>query len=155
LTVLPPEARTATALYLHPGQIAVSDRPLTISTVLGSCVAVCLWDEARGTGGMNHYLLPVSPKGSASARYADHAVPELVARVRSAGGGGALVAKVFGGACVIEAFHHDQLGDRNVEAARELLRRAGVPIVAEDVGGRRGRKLHFCLADGRVAVRVL
>ena len=149
---------TGEPVYLHPGQLVAADKPVVVSTVLGSCVAVCLWDERLKIGGINHYLLPVAPRGSESPRYADTAIPQLVAQVRALGSmNGSLVAKVFGGACVIEAFahHREQLGQRNIEVARTLLAKAGVKVVAEDVGGRRGRKLFFSLADGSVAVKAL
>ena len=150
--------RTGEPYYLHPGQLVASDAPILVSTVLGSCVAVCLWDQGLRLGGINHFLLPVGPHGESSTRYADQAIPQLVARVRAMGSvNGSLVAKLFGGACVIAAFsrQREQLGARNVAAARELLARLGVQVVAEDVGGERGRKLLFSLVDGSVAVKVL
>jgi chemotaxis protein CheD len=145
-------------VYVQPGQLAASATPLTYSTVLGSCVAVCLWDPGLRVGGMNHFLLPEAPEWERSPRYGGPAVEELVARVRALGSrNGTLTARVFGGACVLDAFrdreHH--LGLRNVEVARERLRAAGLPIVAEDVGGNRGRRLYFSLVDGSAMVRIL
>ena len=66
-------------------------------------------------------------------------------------------AKVFGGACVLEAFREDRndLGAKNVEAARHFLEAESIPIIAEDVGGRAGRKLVFHTEDGRASVRKL
>lgn len=145
-------------MYLQPGQLVASAEPLVISTVLGSCVSVCLWDPVARVGGMNHFLLPEGPEGEPSARYGAPAIDALIARVRMLGSrNGSLTAKLFGGACVIEAFRRrdGHLGARNVEIARERLQFARVPIVAEDVGGSRGRRLLFSLADGGVAVRVL
>lgn len=145
-------------IYLQPGQLIASAEPVTLSTVVGSCVAVCLWDPLLKIGGMNHYLLPEAPESEHSPRYGRPAIEQLVAGVRALGSrNGNLTARVFGGACVLEAFRGraQHLGLRNVEAARERLRAAGLQIVAEDVGGKRGRRLQFSLADGSVCVRVL
>jgi chemotaxis protein CheD len=149
---------SASGVYLQPGQLVAAAEPLTISTVLGSCVAVCLWDPEARVGGMNHFLLPEGPGGELSPRYAAPAIDALVARVRALGSrNGSLTAKRVGGACVIDAFRRPvgHLGERNVDAAREQLAVAGVPIVAEDVGGSRGRRLQFSLADGSAVVKVL
>ena len=54
----PAADRLRRAAYLQPGQLIAAPEPLEISTVLGSCVAVCLWDRRRGQGGANHFLLP-------------------------------------------------------------------------------------------------
>ncbi len=145
-------------VYLQPGQLVASADPLILSTVLGSCVAVCLWDPFARVGGMNHFLLPEGPDGEASPRYAGPAIDELIARVRALGSlNGGLTAKLFGGACVIEAFRRRErsLGGRNVEIARARLLAARVAVVAEDVGGSRGRRLRFSLADGGATVKVL
>ena len=57
-------------VYLHPGQLVVSAAPCSVSTILGSCVAVCVWDEETGIGGMNHFLLPnFAGRGLSSARF--------------------------------------------------------------------------------------
>ncbi len=70
-------------IYLHPGQFAVSAHDCTMSTILGSCVGVCLHDPEARVGGLNHYLLPTQGGGT-SARYGDVAIPpETIARLRS------------------------------------------------------------------------
>jgi len=75
--------------YVQPGQLVVSAVPRTLSTILGSCVAVCLWDPAVAAGGMNHYLLPSGPRAAAaSPRFGEVAVPDLVQRLVGLGGDG-------------------------------------------------------------------
>jgi chemotaxis protein CheD len=150
----------ATNKYLPPGQICASWEPARISTILGSCVAVCLWDEERGVGGMNHFLLPSGTRGThpAAQRFGDVAVPRLIEKVLEVGGRrDGLRAKVFGGACVLAAFRGRQphLGTRNVEVAFGILKAEGIPILAEDVGGSRGRKLVFSTWDGDAWVKEL
>ena len=139
--------------------MVASATPCCISTILGSCVAVCIWDEAAGVGGMNHYLLPhFAGKGVASARFGNFATTELLKRLKAAGARPETMrAKVFGGASVLESLRGvgGALGQSNVELARKLLREAGIPIVAEDVLGARGRKLIFRTDDGSARVRLL
>lgn len=146
--------------YLPPGQILASWEPARITTILGSCVAVCVWDPELGVGGMNHFLLPrgSATTSTAAGRFGSLAVPRLIENVLAFGGRqDDLRAKVFGGACVLEAFRGGtrHLGTQNVEAAFEVLRKESIPVVAEDVGGDRGRKLVFSTSDGSAWVRAL
>ena len=105
-------------VYLQPGQLYASAQPSAVTTVLGSCVAVCLWDPIEAVGGMNHYLLPFfAGAGQGSPRFGNFAMTELVDRLVALGASkGRLQAKVFGGACVLEAFQARQghLGEKNV-----------------------------------------
>jgi chemotaxis protein CheD len=135
----------------------VSAEPVRLTTIVGSCVSVCLWDPSHRIGGMNHFLLPFGGgTGPASLRFGNTAIARLVESVLELGAARAgLVAKVFGGACVIDAFleRGEHLGIRNAQAAVDALAGEGVPIVASDAGGRRGRKVVFDTADGAVWVR--
>jgi chemotaxis protein CheD len=146
------------AVYLHAGQLLAAHDPCEISTVLGSCGAVCLFDPIRRAGGTNHFLLPTSAGGDASPRFGDHAVAELVARMLALGSNKRdLVAKVFGGASLVraDAGAGTSLGWKNVLAARAALQAAHVPIVAEDVGGSSGRRLVFHTDTGLAWVKRL
>ena len=146
----------APALYVYPGRIETSTDGRRLTTVLGSCVAVCLLDPARQVAGMNHFLLPeTGGNGSSSLRHATPAVRQLVERLLDLGASRSrLVAKVFGG-CVpadpsSNGFH---VGWRNVESARRLLQDEQIPILAEDVGGPYGRRVVFCTGSGSAWVR--
>ena len=112
------EGRDLIRVYLQPGQLYASAQPSAVTTVLGSCVAVCLWDPIEAVGGMNHYLLPFfAGAGQGSPRFGNFAMTELVDRLVALGASkGRLQAKVFGGACVLEAFQARQghLGEKNV-----------------------------------------
>lgn len=152
------EVGSRVSIYLHPGQLHVSSQPAAITTILGSCVAVCLWDPARQIGGMNHYLLPHWAEGSvASLRYGNVAIRSLIEGLLSLGcAEERLVAKIFGGACVIEAFKEgSHLGLKNIQVARLFLKEAGIRVAGEDVGGRHGRKLIFQTDDGVVWMKSL
>jgi chemotaxis protein CheD len=144
------------AVFLHPGRIFVSPEPSTVRMVLGSCVAVCLWDPSRRTGGANHFLLPY--QGSDSAEFGDVAIQQLIEKLLGMGCTTAgLMAKLFGGSCVLEGLQSKEthVGARNISLARKLLASQGIPIVAEDVGGQRGRRVIFQTDDGSAWVRRL
>jgi chemotaxis protein CheD len=141
-------------IYLAPGRLFVSATPAQVTTILGSCVSVCLWDPEARAGGINHFLLPEGVP--ASPRFGQSAVPLLIQAVLDLGARRTrLRAKLFGGACVLEAFragsHH--LGTRNVEVARQALRAAEIPVFIEDVGGDQGRKVVFDVQTGSAWVR--
>ena len=152
-----PELAGRAQVYLHAGQLATSSAPTAITTVLGSCVAVCLHDPTTGIGGMNHFLLPHPVGREHSPRFGNVAVPQLVeAVVREGAARASLVAKVFGGASVIGAFRGGRnLGQENVELALRLLAEARIPVLDHDVGGPRGRKVVFIADEGTAWVRQL
>jgi chemotaxis protein CheD len=148
--------RDARRVYLPPGRLLAAEGCVEVTTILGSCVAVCLWDEAKGLGGVNHFLLPAGLP--ASPRFGDAAVPLLIERLLELGAGRSrLRAKVFGGASVLDAFRGEAepLGARNVKAARERLSDAQIRVVGEDVGGMFGRKLVFDVQTGKAWVRAI
>lgn len=153
------EAPALPSVYLHPGQLFVATTPAVVTTILGSCVAVCIWDGALGIGGINHFLLPTGLKGSSTGtRYGNVATEQLLEKLARAGARRPhLLAKVFGGACVLDAMRgkEDHLGGKNVDVARKFLTDSGIPVVASDVGGNRGRKLIFHPHDGRARVKLL
>ena len=152
MAVSGPSAGNQRRAYLLPGQLYVSAEPCEIKTILGSCVAICLWDKRRGAGGMNHFLLPTSRAGQPSSlRYADEATRALLEqlhtmRCRPPN----LRAKIFGGAALFQKRHHygASLGAKNVAAALSLMKEAGIPVIAQDVGGHQGRRIIFNTDDG-------
>jgi chemotaxis protein CheD len=149
----------AHSVYLHPGQQHASADPCVITTILGSCVSVCLFDAGRRVGGANHFLLPQhGGDGNEASRYGPTAVRRLRDRLMELGAHPEqLEARVVGGANMLSAFHNGErhLGLRNVDVARQVLAEVGIPIVAEDVGGTRGRKLAFSTSDGTTWVRFI
>ena len=153
------EGGTRKAVYLHPGQVFVSPDPTEVTTILGSCVAVCVFDPVLHLGGTNHYVLPHwAGNGLSSARFGNVAVRSLIDKMLALGGRKAdLQAKVFGGACVVAAFRgrEEHLGTKNADLALRTLRQEGIPVVADDVGGRRGRKVIFQTDTGVALVRLI
>ncbi len=152
-----PDSGDRKGIYVHPGQLAVSAEPAAITTVLGSCVAVCLFDPVTRVGGLNHFLLPLHVERERSARFGSVAVPLLIEELRKLGANrAALQAKVFGGGSIITAFRRGgALGDENVTLALRLLAEAGIPVLDKDVGGQAGRKVIFHTDDGTAWVRCL
>ena len=144
-------------IYLHPGEMFAAAHRCAITTVLGSCVAVCLYDGASGIGGVNHYLLPhEGPQGYGPLRCGPTAIRALIESVTNLGASrDRLVAKVYGGAHLLKAMTGErwQLGAANVEVAREVLGANGIPVRDMDVGGLRGRKLQFVTGTGAVWVK--
>jgi chemotaxis protein CheD len=129
--------------YLHPGEWIASPVPRAVTTILASCVAVCLWDPEQRTGGLNHFLLPHGTRNAPQpARYGNLAIPRLVAELEALGcWRKRLRAKIFGGSCRAEASGGGDLGARNVALAEEELGELEIPVIARDVGGTRARKL--------------
>lgn len=142
--------------YLYPGGLFADPRPHRVTTVLGSCVAVCLWDPVCRVGGINHYLLPLwNGEGLPTPRYGNVAIDLLVERLLALGcGRGRLTAKLFGGAAMWENPHGLlSVGERNIDLARRTLERHRIPVVGADVGGEAGRKIIFCSGSGEVLLR--
>ena len=140
-------------VYLHPGHIYFTQTPTIVTTILGSCVSVCLFAEARGAAGMNHYVLPVT-SGLDSPRFAPVANEMLLQRFAAEGiARTELRAKIFGGASI--GIIRNSLASRNIAAADDFLSGLGIPVEARDVGGSRGRKLLFRTSDGAAWVRLL
>jgi chemotaxis protein CheD len=135
--------------------VCVCAERCVITTILATCVAVCLWDPRSGIGGANHYLLPhdtglVSAEGT--ARFGTAAFEQLVEKLAEAGASRRrLRAKVFGGMRGRGALSGD-LGLRNADLAFRLLKEQRIPVDAHDTGGDRSRKLYFHTGDGLALV---
>ncbi len=141
--------------FLKPGFIFVSRKPTLISTVLGSCVSVCIRDNVREYGGMNHFLFPVTDDPTlATAQYGNVATNALI-RFFLEGGSEAehLEAQIFGGALLPDgAEEANEVSRENVMMAQFVLRKSGIRIVSEDTGGNKGRKIVYNSSTNHVMV---
>lgn len=144
---------------IHIGGLRASRDPLVIDTVLGSCIAACLYDPVTGIGGMNHFMLPdgVDPNDPASARYGVNAMELLIRDLMRLGANRRrFQSKVFGGGHVLRV--GGRMGEvplGNIEFARRFLAAEQIPIVKEDVGGHQPRRVLFHTHTSRVFVRYL
>jgi chemotaxis protein CheD len=149
---------SGTGVYLQPGDLHVGLSPCRVTTIVGSCVAVCIHDAQAGLGGLNHYLLPYNLNSGEELRYGAVAIPRLVSELLRLGARKErLVAKVFGGACMLPALRDraEHLGSRNVQLAYRLLAEHRIPIVARDVEGDRARKVVYQTGSGAVWLKKL
>ena len=149
-------------IYLHPGQTHISAEPVQISMILGSCAGVCLYDRRQAIGGATHYMLPQwDGPGVPSTRYGDVALDVLLKQFQAHGSFPSdLQARVFGGACMFQAFRaengsEDHIGLRNIDMAVQTLSRHGIVIAARDTGGENGRKIRMQSDTGAVAISVI
>ena len=144
------------AHFLYPGTVFAPPVPHRVTTVLGSCVAVCLWDRKAGVGGINHFMIPLwNGEGLSTPRYGNIALDRLLdGMLRLGCRRESLIAKVFGGSALwSNSSGLLAVGERNVELARQTLREQGIPILSSQVGGDVGRKIIFNTGTGEVMLR--
>jgi chemotaxis protein CheD len=143
-------------VYLYPAALIAENTQQVVHTILGSCVSVCLFDQVRKTGGINHYMLPVwRGNGLATPKFGNIAIARLIERMISLGSKKEhLIAKVFGGGTVIDSTHSAfNIGEKNISIAFEVLGEYKIPIISQSTGGRLGRKLIFNTGSGEVIQR--
>lgn len=153
----------ATEVRVKVADFAVANGDTLLVTVgLGSCVAIALHDAQAHVGGLAHVLLPstgMSQDRTNRAKFPSSAVPLLCERMQALGArAGRIRAKIVGGASMFTSLLSAtglQIGERNVVATRVALEQAGIPIVAQDVGGDYGRSVYFSVHDGRLVVKSL
>ena len=141
--------------YLFPGTIFVHKDQHLVTTVLGSCVSVCIWHPKAQVGGINHYLLPLwNGEGLPTPKYGNIAIARLIEKVRRIAGEGELIAKVFGGASMWSRTEGAlAVGERNVELAFKQLEEEKIKVISQDVWGEMGRKVIFDTKTGSVLLR--
>lgn len=147
-------------LVVGIADIKIGESPQKVKTNLGSCVAVCLYCPEKKVGGMLHLMLS-SSKGSYGKgvlkreKYADTGIEELLVKLKKKYGvlPAILKAKIFGGAKVLKAVQQN-IGAENVGAVRSILKNEGIPIIASQVGGEKGYKVHMDLTTGKVICQI-
>jgi chemotaxis protein CheD len=148
-------------VFVNIGEIKVlAQEGRLVAVGLGSCVGLILYDELAKIGGMAHVFLPTNRKGGANqhpGKFADTAVSAMVEQMAAMGAQKRrLKAKMAGGS---QLFSYGasvmDVGRQNVEALQRELQAAGIPLVASDVLGSRGRKLIFDVGTGQVLVFVI
>jgi chemotaxis protein CheD len=148
---------------IQPGEVYVGIKGEIISTVLGSCISVCMFDSDKGISGMNHFMLPRGKHENASkdinsnsTRYGNWAMEFLINEMIKAGARKeALEVKVFGGGQVLSEMEFMDIGQRNIDFVFSYLVQEGMQIDRHDVGGIYPRKVLFFGDTGRVRVKKL
>ena len=147
------------------GELAVSATPEDelVSMGLGSCVGVALVDRERAAAGLAHVMLPAANAAySAPAKFADRAVPALLACVERLGAQRARMVAVLAGGAQMFTGKTDparpgvaglDLGMRNEAAVRSALADLGIPVCAAATGGDRGRTVRVRVGEARVSVK--
>jgi chemotaxis protein CheD len=149
------------AVKLLPGEYFVSGDDIVLSTVLGSCVAACMWDRTAKVGGMNHFMLPgeasrdPDPIGL-SGRYGVFAMEQLINELIKRGARKSnLEAKLFGGGAVLKNFTALNVGERNAEFVLDFLRTEGIRVASQDLLDVFPRRVAFLPVSGRAFCRKL
>lgn len=144
-------------IFLAPGTLHCAPVPSAITTVLGSCVAICLWDSRRRVGGMNHYVLPGRAASDRSARYGAFSSRRLLAGMIDLGCRAELLeAKIFGGAAVLSGgVEEKSVGAQNVAFALQFLAEREIPVIGRRTGGKRGLWIRQTTETGEVLVRTV
>jgi len=144
--------------FLQPSTMLISKEQQWVTTILGSCVSLCLFDRKKCIGGINHYMLPYwNGEGLESPRYGNVAISQLYKRMLELGAQkDDIVCKIFGGSEVLgEQTSVFNVGQRNVELAMKIIREMEIPLVSSSTGGKQGRKIHFNTGTGEVLQKYL
>jgi chemotaxis protein CheD len=139
--------------FLETGFIFIATKPTVISTVLGSCVSVSIYDKRCKVGGMNNFQFPyIREKRKTTVRYGNVAIFALIHMMTNNGSKlKHLEAQIFGGAYNPMVSPKD-VGRENIMVARDILEQKRVFVVSEDVGGEKGRKIVFDTNANEIAV---
>lgn len=144
------------AVKILPGEYYVTTDNMMICTVLGSCIAACLWDRSLNIGGMNHFMLPEGDSADTSGRYGSFAMEVLINEMFKLGARREnMQAKIFGGGQVMASFTTMNIGERNTEFVTQYLQTERIPIVSEDVLDIYPRKVVYFPTTGKAMVKRL
>ncbi|MGL1890098.1 MAG: chemotaxis protein CheD [Spirochaetaceae bacterium] len=149
-------------ITIYAGELYIGTKGEVISTVLGSCISVCLFDVINNVGGMNHFMLPEGNSTFSKEhltdkpmRYGIKAMEILISEMQKKGAlRKNLTGKIFGGGnIIIKQDTIQSIGYKNISFAREFLKMEGIPIESENVGNNYGRKLYFLTGENTVFVK--
>jgi chemotaxis protein CheD len=144
--------------YLLPGQLIVSKKPLKISTILGSCISVCLFDPILKHSGMNHYLMPLRNHMTDNPfRYGDTSLSNMLFEIIKMGSKKEdLHSYVYGGSSMFTSFPYNfNIGKKNIEIAFDFLEAHKIRVIQSNIGGEKGRKIIFDTSAGTVSCSYL
>ncbi|MGB8951666.1 MAG: chemotaxis protein CheD [Candidatus Aminicenantales bacterium] len=150
-------------IFVDIGHLKIAKNHDVLETLsLGSCVGVVLYDPVAKVGGLAHIMLPESALAKDKARkepakYADTAIPLMIKKMIQAGAKRPRInARIIGGANMFKKESERfplNIGERNIEAAKNVLEKAKIPVVAEDIGKDYGRTVEFEVISGKVLIK--
>lgn len=133
--------------HIYVGEFHIGKGKDIISTVLGSCIAICLFDKKVKVGGMIHYLLPESGSSILDKKqymYGDNLFDVLVSALKRRGAQKeSMVAKIIGGSNIMDRDDVHGVGTKNIIFAQKILKKYGIKVEKEDVGGGGSRKIIY------------
>ena len=144
-------------IRIKMAEYEIAEPPHVLVTLgLGSCIGLALYDKYTKVSGLIHYMLPESNGKTDPAKYADTGIPNLIEKMIEVGAKRRnIIAKIVGGAKMF-SFGNDSsvmnIGQRNAEAAKEILKKEKIKIIAEDTGENFGRTMRFFTDTGEVKV---
>lgn len=142
-------------IYLMMGNVEIHAKPAEITTVLGSCVTVFLWDSLKRHGGANHFRAPFVPRNHPpSDKYGEVAMQTLLEGMYRLGSNKRNIkAMIFGGGNVIEQADFEiNIGDANIKFAKDVLRRENIHIKSSHIGKNFGRKIKINTYNGSASI---
>lgn len=144
-------------IFVLPGEIALTKQPAQISTLLGSCVAICLYNKKLNFGGMNHFMLPNGDNKSMAGKYGDYSIRKLIdSMLRVDNNVSNLEAHVYGGGAVVGHLNSGfDIGKGNIEIALKILAEYGIKIKTRKTGGDSGMKVYFDNYTGDVEIKLI
>lgn len=150
-----PTSNPAKDILVGMGQVVEGQAPQRLRAILGSCIGLALYHPARRTGLMAHIVLPESAgRDGTPGKFADTAVPWMLAVLRQQGlPAHGLTAKLAGGASMFNGSGPLQIGEANAKAVATALKKVGIRVAGQDVGGTRGRRVDFDCASGEMIVQ--
>jgi len=147
------------------GDIVVAKHPVVLTSLgLGSCIGLVIYDDIAKVAGMSHIMLPNNHEDKdvkKLGKYADTAVPKLIEDLIALGAlKSRLKAKMAGGAQMFSVPGKNSasflaIGERNIETTKKMLEQYGIPLVASDVGGNKGRSVEFYTDNWIMIVKVI
>ncbi|MDF9409323.1 chemotaxis protein CheD [Pelotomaculum isophthalicicum JI] len=157
------QAANYTEIQVGIADLKVASQPDRLITLgLGSCVGLTLYDPAAKIGGLLHIMLPDSTQFNSvtkPAKFADLGIPLLLSEIRRYGGKVSnLQAKIAGGAQMFSGLNEKfvlNIGERNIAMTKLTLKNLGIRILAEEVGGNRGRTMILDTTNGQVTIRTV
>jgi chemotaxis protein CheD len=150
-------------VFLKPGELYISDVPTMVTTILGSCISVTIFNKRLKVGGICHAMLPGNSYTAehnvleySIFRYVDKSILYMLNRFETIGvRRDEMEVKLLGGADVLDRINERaaSIGQKNIEIALEIIRNEGLRVIISDVGGNMGRKVHFYTHTGKLLLK--